>query len=168
LTKRKSLFGNSEINGLLYNKKESMLYNKKMKRHPRGNKDTVGNKGGTPKDNENAKGNRGGNGGSLGKNKAVRAGDHESIWWDTLDEDEQELLGDIDTDSVRQADGISMLHCFQHAHITDVDIEGTLSRKAERLAGMNTWQTGCVCGSCYVMASLGSFDLVNLSSFGIT
>jgi uncharacterized protein YjcR len=71
---------------------------------PKGNKNAVGNKGGAPRGNQNAKGNRGGKGGPPGNKKAVTTGEHESIWFDTLDEDEQELLGEIDTDPIAQAD----------------------------------------------------------------
>jgi len=76
----------------------------KRKGAPKGNKNAVGNKGGAPKGNQNAKGNRGGAGGPPGNKKAVRTGEHETIWWDMLAEDEQELLEEIDTDPVAQAD----------------------------------------------------------------
>lgn len=76
----------------------------KRKGAPIGNKNAVGNKGGAPKGNQNAKGNRGGKGGPPGNKKAVRTGEFESIWLDTLEEDEQGLLADIDTDPVAQAD----------------------------------------------------------------
>lgn len=77
---------------------------------PKGNKNAVGNKGGAPKGNQNAKGNRGGPGGPIGNKKAVTTGEHESIWWDTLDEDEQELLGEIDNDPVTlAAESIALL-----------------------------------------------------------
>ncbi|WP_108994231.1 terminase, partial [Paenibacillus agaridevorans] len=75
----------------------------KRKGAPKGNKNAIGNKGGAPRGNQNAKGNRGGLGGPPGNKKAVTTGEHESIWFDTLDEDEQELLGEIDTDPVAQA-----------------------------------------------------------------
>ncbi|MEK3722296.1 phage terminase small subunit [Paenibacillus sp. FSL H8-0034] len=71
---------------------------------PKGNKNALGNKGGAPKGSKNALGNRGGHGGPHGNKKAVRTGEFESIWFDTLEQDEQELLGEIDTDPVRQAD----------------------------------------------------------------
>ncbi len=71
---------------------------------PKGNKNAVGNKGGAPKGSKNALGNRGGHGGPYGNKKAIKTGEFESIWFDTLDEDEQELLDEIDTDPVRQAD----------------------------------------------------------------
>ena len=76
----------------------------KRKGAPKGNKNAVGNKGGAPKGNQNAKGNRGGAGGPPGNKKAVRTGEHETIWFDMLNEDEQELLEEIDTDPVAQAD----------------------------------------------------------------
>lgn len=59
---------------------------------------------GAPKGNKNAKGNRGGHGGPVGNKKAVRTGEYETIWFDVLEEDEQELLGSINTDPIRQAD----------------------------------------------------------------
>lgn len=71
---------------------------------PKGNKNALGNKGGAPKGNKNAKGNRGGKGGPYGNKKAVRTGEFESIWFDTLEDDEQELLDEIDTDPIVQAD----------------------------------------------------------------
>ncbi|GIQ67446.1 terminase [Xylanibacillus composti] len=82
---------------------DSNVVQQKKKGAPKGNKNAVGNKGGAPKGNQNAKGNRGGKGGPPGNKKAVRTGEHETIWWDTLDEDEQGLLADIDTDPVAQA-----------------------------------------------------------------
>lgn len=81
-----------------------VVQRKKRKGAPVGNKNAVGNKGGAPKGNQNAKGNRGGAGGPLGNKKAVRTGEHETIWWDMLAEDEQELLEEIDTDPIAQAD----------------------------------------------------------------
>jgi uncharacterized protein YjcR len=60
--------------------------------------------GGAPKGNKNALGNRGGHGGPAGNKKAVKTGEHETIWLDALEEDEQELVEQIDTDPVRQAD----------------------------------------------------------------
>ncbi|MGG1554985.1 phage terminase small subunit-related protein [Paenibacillus ferrarius] len=71
---------------------------------PIGNKNAVGNKGGAPKGSKNALGNRGGHGGPYGNKKAVKTGEHETIWWDMLAEDEQELLQEINTDPIAQAD----------------------------------------------------------------
>lgn len=87
-----------------------VVQQKKRKGPPRGNKNAVGNKGGAPRGNQNAKGNRGGNGGPPGNKKAVTTGEHESIWFDTLDEDEQELLCEIDKDpAVLAAESIALL-----------------------------------------------------------
>nr|WP_269846520.1 phage terminase small subunit [Paenibacillus roseus] len=63
----------------------------------------MGNKGGAPKGSKNALGNKGGHGGPFGNKKAVTTGEHETIWFDMLDEDEQELLAGIDTDPIAQA-----------------------------------------------------------------
>lgn len=71
---------------------------------PKGNKNAVGNRGGAPPGNQNAKGNRGGSGGPAGNKKAVTTGEYETIWMDALEEDEQELVEQIDTDPVQQAD----------------------------------------------------------------
>lgn len=71
---------------------------------PKGNKNAVGNRGGAPPGNQNAKGNRGGKGGPAGNKKAVTTGEYESIWMDALEEDEQELVDQIVTDPVQQAD----------------------------------------------------------------
>lgn len=71
---------------------------------PKGNKNAVGNCGGAPKGNQNGKGNRGGAGGPLGNKKAVTSGEYETIWLDALEDEEQELVGQIDTDPVQQAD----------------------------------------------------------------
>jgi len=85
----------------------------KRKGAPKGNKNAVGNKGGAPQGNQNAKGNRGGAGGPLGNKKAVRTGEHETIWFDTLDEEEQQLLDGINTDPVVQADEAIALIAFR-------------------------------------------------------
>ncbi|CAH1202959.1 hypothetical protein PAECIP111891_02169 [Paenibacillus allorhizoplanae] len=71
---------------------------------PKGNKNAVGNKGGAPKGSKNALGNRGGTGGPIGNKKAVSTGEFESIWMDTLEDDEQELARQVETDPIRQAD----------------------------------------------------------------
>lgn len=71
---------------------------------PKGNKNAAGNRGGAPPGNQNAKGNSGGAGGPPGNKKAVTTGEHETIWLDTLTETEQQLLDQINTDSLVQAD----------------------------------------------------------------
>lgn len=71
---------------------------------PKGNRNAAGNRGGAPPGNQNAKGNRGGSGGPPGNKKAVTTGEFETIWMDALEEDEQELVDQVDTDPVKQAD----------------------------------------------------------------
>ncbi|MGI2294164.1 phage terminase small subunit [Paenibacillus sp. GXUN7292] len=92
----------ADLNSNVTNESNSNVTNRKGA--PKGNKNAVGNKGGAPKGNQNAKGNRGGKGGPPGNKKAVRTGEYESIWFDTLDEDEQQLLEEIDTNPIAQAD----------------------------------------------------------------
>lgn len=70
---------------------------------PKGNKNAVGNRGGAPPGNRNAKGNSGGAGGPPGNKKAVTTGEHETIWLDTLTETEQQLIDQVDTDPITQA-----------------------------------------------------------------
>lgn len=71
---------------------------------PKGNRNAKGNKGGgAPKGNSNAVGNIGG-APPIGNRNAVTTGEHESIMWDYLDEDEKELFGVIKTDPVYQLD----------------------------------------------------------------
>lgn len=71
---------------------------------PKGNKNALGNSGGAPQGNQNAKGNRGGTGGPYGNKKAVTTGEYETIWLDALEEDEQKLVDQVDTDPIQQAD----------------------------------------------------------------
>lgn len=71
---------------------------------PKGNKNAIGNRGGAPPGNTNAAGNRGGSGGPPGNKKAVTTGEHETIWFDTLTEDELQLVDQIDTDPLVQAE----------------------------------------------------------------
>lgn len=55
---------------------------------PKGNKNAVGNKGGAPRRNKNA----------------IKTGLHETIWLDCLDEKEQALLEQVDTDEMVQVE----------------------------------------------------------------
>ncbi|KAA1180903.1 phage terminase small subunit [Paenibacillus sp. B2(2019)] len=70
---------------------------------PKGNRNAVGNRGGAPSGNQNAKGNSGGAGGPPGNKKAVTTGEHETIWLDALTETEQQLIDQVDTDPIIQA-----------------------------------------------------------------
>ncbi len=90
------------LNSNVTNESNSNATNRKGA--PKGNKNAVGNKGGAPRGNQNAKGNRGGTGGPYGNKKAVTTGEYESIWLDTLTEDEQQLVEQIDTDPLVQAE----------------------------------------------------------------
>lgn len=80
---------------------------------PKGNKNAVGNRGGAPPGNQNAKGNRGGTGGPPGNKKAVTTGEYETIWMDTLTEAEQQLMEQINTDPIVQADESIALLSFR-------------------------------------------------------
>ncbi|WP_339271718.1 phage terminase small subunit-related protein [Paenibacillus sp. FSL K6-1330] len=71
---------------------------------PKGNKNAVGNRGGAPAGNKRAVGNKGGPGGPLKNKKAVTTGEFETIWMDALEEDEQDLVDQVDTDPIQQAD----------------------------------------------------------------
>ena len=75
---------------------------KKRAGPPPGNKNAAGH--GAPKGNKNSVGNRGGKGGPPRNKKALKTGEHETIWLDTLDDDERELYEQIDTDPIIQAD----------------------------------------------------------------
>ncbi|MFC3802698.1 phage terminase small subunit [Cohnella sp. GCM10012308] len=91
----------SKLKGNVTNESNSNVTNRKG---TQGGAPRAGKGPGAPKGNQNAKGNRGGHGGPVGNKKAVRTGEYEAIWMDMLEEDEQELLGSINTDLIRQAD----------------------------------------------------------------
>ena len=57
---------------------------------------------GAPHGNNNAAGNVGGPGGPARNKKALKTGEHEAIWLDTLEDDERELIGRIETDPMVQ------------------------------------------------------------------
>lgn len=71
---------------------------------PKGNKNAVGNSSGAPAGNKRAVGNKGGTGGPPRNKKAVTTGEYETIWMDALEEDEQALVDQVDTDPIQQAD----------------------------------------------------------------
>ncbi|TPE70658.1 phage terminase small subunit [Halalkalibacterium halodurans] len=69
---------------------------------PKGNDNAKGNKGGAaPKGNKNAVGNSGG-AAPRGNKNALTTGEYESILFDTLTEEEQELFSIVDTSPVSQ------------------------------------------------------------------
>lgn len=70
---------------------------------PKGNKNALGNRGGhgAPKGNRYAVGNNGG--APLRNQNAIKTGEYETIWLDTLDDKERELYEQIDLDPLAQA-----------------------------------------------------------------
>ena len=64
----------------------------------------TGRRRGPPKGSRNALGNRGGKGGPRGNKHALRTGEHEAIWFDTLEPDELQLLSDMVTDPLRMVE----------------------------------------------------------------
>lgn len=84
---------------------------------PKGNKNAVGNKGGAPRGSKNALGNRGGTGGPVGNKKAVATGEFESIWMDALEEDEQELVLQVETDPILQVNESILLLSIRERRI---------------------------------------------------
>ncbi|TQK74963.1 uncharacterized protein YjcR [Brevibacillus sp. AG162] len=68
---------------------------------PKGNKNAFGKSGGAPTGNKNAVGNVGG-GAPLRNHNAIKTGEYETIWLDTLDEKELELYEQIDLDPMAQ------------------------------------------------------------------
>ncbi|WFB57608.1 phage terminase small subunit-related protein [Paenibacillus sp. BR1-192] len=69
---------------------------------PKGNRNAAGNKGGAPPGNKNALGNSGGSGGPYRNKKALKHGMYETIFLDTLDEQEQALFDCIEVDTLEQ------------------------------------------------------------------
>jgi uncharacterized protein YjcR len=76
--------------------------NKRFRGAQPGNKNAVGNRGGAPPGNQNAKGNSGGPGGPSRNKKALKHGIYETIFLDTLDEQEQALFDAIEVDTLDQ------------------------------------------------------------------
>lgn len=90
---------------------------------PKGNTNAVGNRGGAPPGNQNAKGNKGGAGGPYRNKKALRTGMYETIFMDTLDEEEQGLLEQIDTSPIVQAEEqLLMLSLQERRHLKRIKL----------------------------------------------
>ncbi|MGG1878914.1 phage terminase small subunit [Paenibacillus cisolokensis] len=90
---------------------------------PRGNTNAVGNRGGAPPGNKNAKGNRGGPGGPYRNKKALKHGMYETIFLDTLEEEEMELLEHIDTSPLAQLEEqLRMLTIQERRHMKRVKL----------------------------------------------
>lgn len=70
---------------------------------------------GAPLGNKNAVGNKGGSGGPPGNKKAVFTGEFETIWMDCLSEEERQLCKRIDTGKLAQVeDAIRLLSLREH------------------------------------------------------
>ncbi|OAB34133.1 phage terminase small subunit-related protein [Paenibacillus glacialis] len=90
---------------------------------PKGNTNAIGNRGGAPPGNQNAKGNKGGSGGPYRNKKALKTGMYETIFMDTLDEEEQELLEQIDTSPIVQAEEqLLMLSLQERRHLKRIKL----------------------------------------------
>jgi len=83
---------------------DSNVVQQKKRGAPKGNKNAIGNSSGAPAGNKRAVGNKGGSGGPPRNKKAVTTGEYETIWMDALEEDEQDLVDQVDTDPIQQAD----------------------------------------------------------------
>lgn len=95
----------------------------KPKGAPKGNKNALGNSGGAPSGNQNAKGNRGGSGGPYRNKKALKHGMYETIFLDTLEEEELELLEQIDTSPLVQLEEqLRMLTLQERRHMKRVKL----------------------------------------------
>ncbi|MCK1972716.1 terminase [Bacillus safensis] len=71
---------------------------------PKGSKNARGNKGGkAPPGNQNAKGNRGG-AAPIGNKNSFKTGEYETIMFEYMDEKEQKLFTEIETDPLYQID----------------------------------------------------------------
>ena len=90
---------------------------------------------GAPKGNKNAVGNRGGPGGPAGNKKAVTTGEYETIWLDALDDDERELVEQIDTDPISQAnESIRLLTLRERRMLNRIkDLTAGLTEKQRRV-----------------------------------
>lgn len=110
----------ADLNGNVTNEAKS---NVTKRGAPKGNKNAVGNRGGAPPGNQNAKGNSGGSGGPFRNNKALKTGMYETIFMDSLDADEQDLLDQIDTSPIAQAqEQLIMLSLQERRHLKRVKL----------------------------------------------
>ncbi|MGN7352369.1 phage terminase small subunit [Paenibacillus amylolyticus] len=90
---------------------------------PKGNKNASGNRGGAPPGNQNAVGNRGGDGGPYRNKHALKTGMYETIFLDTLEPDEQDMIDQIDTDPLAQLnEQLIMLSLQERRHMKRVKL----------------------------------------------
>ncbi|KZE79464.1 terminase [Paenibacillus elgii] len=125
----------AKLKGNVTNETNELNGNVTNRGAPKGNKNAVGNRGGAPKGNKNAEGNPGGLGGPPGNKKAVTTGEFEAIWLDTLQRDEQELIGQVTTDPMQQADeAITLLTIRERRMLKRIqNLMGGLSEKERRV-----------------------------------
>ncbi len=90
----------NETNGNVTNAANSNVTVPKKKGPPFGSQNAKGH--GAPRGNKNAVGNKGGP--PLGSKNALRTGEFETIWFDTLTEEEQALYGKVNTDTLAQVE----------------------------------------------------------------
>jgi len=110
----------AELNSNVTNESNGNVTNRGA---PKGNKNAVGNRGGAPPGNQNAKGNSGGAGGPFRNKKALKTGMYETIFMDALDADEQDLLDQIDTSPIAQAqEQLIMLSLQERRHLKRVKL----------------------------------------------
>ncbi|HHT7202580.1 MULTISPECIES: phage terminase small subunit-related protein [Bacillus] len=111
-----------ELNGNAPKSKESAPNNKrnapKHKGGQPGNKNAVGNKGGTgaPVGNKRAVGNKGG-AAPLRNSNAVKTGEYRSLWQDALDEEERQLLQIEAIDPIQELIDAIQLYTYREMFI---------------------------------------------------
>jgi len=102
---------------------DATVVQQKPRGAPKGNTNALGNRGGAPPGNQNAKGNKGGSGGPYRNKKALKTGMFETIFMDTLDEEEQELLEQIDTSPIVLAEEeLRMLSLQERRHLKRIKL----------------------------------------------
>lgn len=110
-----------ELKGNAPKSKESAPIRKRNAPKPKGaqpgNKNAVGNKGGSaPLGNKNAVGNKGG-AAPLRNGNAVRTGEYRSLWQDALDEDEKQLLQIEEIDPIQELIDAIQLYTYREMFI---------------------------------------------------
>ncbi|MHB1681605.1 MAG: phage terminase small subunit [Bacilli bacterium] len=94
---------------------------------------------GAPKGNRNTVGNIGGLGGPIGNKKAVTTGEHETIWFDTLEPEERALYASVNTGTLVQIE--------QELRLLEIRERRMLQRIADAKNGMADPATTVVTGT---------------------
>lgn len=101
-------------------------------------------KGGAPVGNKNAKGNIGG--GPYGNKHAVTTGEHESIWFDALTDEERDLSTQIITDELRQVEQSIILMEIRERRmlhrIKELQLQGDMIVVSEMMTEQSSDQYG--------------------------